>query len=343
MTPSPADPVQRGTRRNARDGNHRSHYSLFPIPYSLAHDRRGFALLSVLWILVGISALALVANLAAREAVGASRNRADLARAAWQAEDCLARTRAAIGDVLITARNEGPGATVWGRMDREIARSSLLRGTGCDVEMRAAGAALDVNAVQDETLRRLLVVLGRSPAQADSLADALADWRDEDDTPRANGAESGWYGTARMRPPRNGPIADARELRQVRGWAALPGIDTLLSAEAGRVPLSHAPPAVAAALPGLGAEAAGRLAEMRLRGDRVTDLAAFVGTLSPGARDEAMRRFQDLAGVAVMEPEAWIVTARGAVGAPPAVSVVEVRLVRASERAAVVRRRTWTE
>lgn len=314
-----------------------------PGPRSLTTDRRGFALLSVLWIIVGVSALALAANLAAREGVAAARNRADLARAAWQAEDCLARTRAAIGDALLAHRDEGPGGTVWARMDREIGDSPLLRGTGCDVEMRAAGAALDVNAAGDETLRRLLVAVGRSPAQADSLAEALADWRDEDDTARPLGAEEVWYGAAQMRRPRNGPLADVRELRQVRGWAAVPGIDTLLSAEPGRVSLSHAPPAVAASLPGLGAEAAARLAEMRLRGDRVTDLAAFVGTLSPGARDEALRRFPELAGAAVLEPEAWIVTARGAVGAPPAVSVVEVRLVRGSDRAAVVRRRTWTE
>jgi general secretion pathway protein K len=305
--------------------------------------RDGFALVSVLWLMVGISALALVANLAAREGVAAARNRADLALAAWRAEDCLARARAAIGDALIAARDEAPGASVWGRMDEEVARSPLLPGTACEVALRPAGAALDVNAAGTETIRRLLVATGLPSARADSLADALADWRDEDDTPRPLGMEAEGYRAAGMRPPRNAPLADIRELRLVRGWAAVEGVDTLLSVEPGRVPLTHAPAAVLASLPGLGAEAAGRLAEMRMRGGRVADLAAFVGTLSPGAREEAMRHFQEIAGLAVEEPEAWIVTARGAVGTPAAVSVVEVRLVRASGRAAIVRRRTWVE
>jgi type II secretory pathway component PulK len=311
--------------------------------FALSHCRKGFALLSVLWILVGISALALAANLAAREGVAAARNRADLARAAWHAQDCLERARAAIGDALLASRDEAPGAGVWGRMDREIAQSPLLAGAACTLEMRAAGSALDVNAAGDDAVRRLLLAIGRGEAEADSLVAALADWRDADDTPRPLGAERAWYAAAGMRPPRDGPIADPRELRFVRGFAAVPGIDTLLSAEPGRVAITHAGPAVLASLPGFGPEAAARALDMRMRGARVADLAVFVGSLSPGARDEAMRRFSDLVGMAVTEPEAWIVAARGSVGVPAAVSVVEVRLVRAGERAAIVRRRTWTE
>lgn len=311
--------------------------------FALSHCRKGFALLSVLWILVGVSALALAASLAAREGVASATNRADLARAAWRAEACVERARAAIADALLAHRDEPPGATVWGRMDGEVARSPHLAGTGCDLEMRAAGAALDLNAADDETLRRLLTAIGRRAAEADSLVDALADWRDPDDTPRPFGAEAGGYRAARMRPPRNGPLADVRELRGVRGWAAVGGIDTLLSVEPGRVPLGQAPPAVLASLPGFGVEAAARVAELRMRGEAVGDLAAFVGGLSPGARDEAQRRYPELVGAAVTEPEAWIVTARGAQGTPPVVGVVELRLVRAAERAAIVRRRTWTE
>jgi len=315
-----------------------------PVPPSRSLGcRSGFALVSVLWVLVGVSALALAANLAAREGVAAARNRTDLARAAWRAEDCLSRARAAIGDALLAARNEPPGSTVWGRMDREVGQSTLLAGTGCDLEVRAAGAALDVNAAEVDAIHRLLLVLGRAPAEADSLVDALADWRDEDDAARPLGAERAWYASRGMRPPRNGPLADARELRLVRGFAAVGGIDTLLSAEPGRVPLTHAAPAVLASLPGFGPEAAARALDARMRGDQPADLGTFVGSLSPGAREEAMRRYADLVGVAVTEPEAWIVTARGAEGTPPIVAAVEVRLVRAGQRAAIVRRRTWTE
>jgi general secretion pathway protein K len=309
---------------------------------AVPRGRGGFALVSVLWVLVGVSALALAANLAAREAVASARNRADLAAAGWGAEGCLERARAAVGEALA-----GPGAAedggAWGRIDRAVAESPLLAGSGCAVELRAAGAALDANAADAETLRRLFHALGRGAAHADSLADALLDWRDADDAVRPFGAEAAWYRDRRLHPPRNGPFADAREIVLVRAFGALPGIDTLLSAEPGRVPLTHAPPAVLASLPGFGAEAAARVAEMRMRGGRVADLAALGATLSPGARDELLRRFHDLAGRVAMEPDAWIVRARGAAGSPPAVAVVEARLVRAGERAAVVRRRTWAE
>lgn len=314
----------------------------FSVPPSPG-GREGFALVSVLWVLVGLSALALAGNLAAREAVASARNRADLAAAAWRAEACVERARAAITEALGEARFEAPGATVWGRMDRVVARSPLLAGMDCTLELRAAGAALDVNAADGEALRGLLTALGQPPAAADSLADALADWRDADDTPRPFGAEADWYRARGLRPPRNAPLADGRELRLVRGFERVPGIDTLLSAEAARVPLTHAPPAVLAALPGFGPEAVARATEMRTRGAQVADLATFTGSLSAGARAQALRRFPELVSAAAAEPEAWIVRGRGAVGAPAAVSVVEVRLVRAGDRAAIVRRKTWTE
>lgn len=304
---------------------------------------QGFALVSVLWILVGIAALGLAANLAARQSVASARNRVDLAAAAWRAEACVERARAAIAAALLGARYEPPGATVWGRIDRVVAEAPALAGIDCTVVVHAAGAALDVNAADEETLRRLFQGLGRAPASADSLADALADWRDGDDAPRPHGAEAEWYRARGLDRPRNGPFADAREVLRVRGMEAVPGIDTLLSAEPGRVPLMQAPPAVLAALPGLGPEAAARVAELRLRGAQVADLPAFIGSLSPGARERAMRAFPELAGAVVTEPEAWILTGRGSVGVPPAVRVLEVRLVRAGTRAALVRRRTWTE
>lgn len=306
-------------------------------------SRGGFALIAVLWIIVGMSALALAGGLAAREAVASSRNRADGADAAWRAEGCLERSRAAVAEALRAAGSEPPGLTVWARMDRIVAESNLLAGTGCDVRFRPAGAALDVNTVSDDGLRRFLRAAGAGESAVDSLADALADWRDEDATPRPLGAEAAWYAANGLRAPRDGPLADGREVLHVRGWNRLPGIDTLLSVDPGRVPLNHAPAPVLASLPGFTLEAAARLGEMRMRGDAVRDLAAFPGGLSPGARDEILRRYPEFVAAATVEPDAWIVQARVGVGTPPAVSVVEVRLVRAAARAAVVRRRTWTE
>jgi hypothetical protein len=134
-----------------------------------------------------------------------------------------------------------------------------------------------------------------------------------------------------------------RELRRVRGWTAWPGLDTLVDVDAGRVPVNHAPQAVLASLPGFGTEAVARTMEMRWRGERLPELLTLDGVLSPPARDGFRRGYAELVGAAVTEPEAWIVEARGTVGAPPLTQVVQVRLVRAGRRAAVVRRRTWSE
>jgi general secretion pathway protein K len=305
--------------------------------------RGGFALVSVLWILVGVSALALAAGLAARDAVSAARNRADLAAAAWLAEGCVERVRAAADEALAAELRGGRDPSAWRNLDRVVAESPLLAGAPCTAELHPAGAALDVNAAPAESLRRLLLAVGQTAAAADSLVDALADWRDADDVPRPLGAERGWYEARGLRPPRDGPLADVRELRWVRGWDAVPGVETLLTTEPGRISVNHAPPQVLASLPGFTPEVVSRIEEMRMRGAQVRELGALAGELTPSARDAFHRHYAELAGLATVDPEAWIVRGRGAVGAPEAVAVLEVRLAGAGDRAAVVRRRSWIE
>lgn len=308
-------------------------------------DEGGFALLAVLWIMVGVAALGVAVMLAGREAVHAARNRNDLEVARWQAEDCLERARAAVHEVLTLPEAGGMGrdAPSWATLDRAVAASPLVAEPRCDVRMRPLGARVDVNRTEPERLRTLFVAAGIPPASADSLADAVADWRDPDDIPRPLGAEAAWYRAQGRPPPRDGAFADPRELRRVRGWAAWPALDTLVDVEAARVPVNHAAPAVLASLPGFGTEAVARVLEMRWRGERIGELLVLDGALSPPARDAFRRGYAELVGVATPEPEAWIVEARGAVGAPPLTQVVQVRLVRAGRRAAVVRRKTWSE
>jgi general secretion pathway protein K len=304
-------------------------------------DRRGFALLAVLWILVGVAALGLAVSLSGREAVQAAQNRVDLARAEWQAAGCADRARAAMSEWLIRNRGAPPGpGSPWATLDSAVAASPYVQ--GCDVRLRATGAALDVNGADEETLRALFRAAGESPEAADSLTDALADWRDADGEARPLGAEADWY-AARKRPaPRDGPLADLRELRRVRGFESREGLDSLLSVDSARIDLNHAPLAVLAALPGFGTEAVARVAERRAAGERLASLASVEAGLSPAARLELDRRLPELAGLTTPEPDAWMLEAHARVGEPPVEAVVELRLVRAVDRAAIVRRRTWT-
>ncbi len=305
--------------------------------------RGGFALLAVLWVLVGLSALALGTALVAREAVSAAGNRLALERARWRAEGCLERARAAIDAALTGGARDPAGRLVtWTTLGVSDTASPLVTSAGCDISLRAAGTAVDVNAAGITQLRAGFIRgLRLSPARADSLADAILDWRDADQIARPAGAERPWY-DARKRPlPRDSLYADRRELALVRGVADVPGIDSMLDVEAGRIVLDLAPAPVLASLPGLTAEALARIAELRVRGERVGDPLRLASVLSPASRDSIAAHYQELVQLTADEPEAWVLTARGTSGAAAVRAEIELRLVRAGQRAAIVRRRTW--
>ena len=301
--------------------------------------RSGFALLAVLWVIVGVAAMALAGSLAARTAIATAQNRVDHTRAAWRAEGCLEIARATIETGLATGARS---AAAWNAVDSVLADSRDVRGADCDLTARAAGAALDVNAASADQLRALFRAAGARAGQADSLTDAVLDWRDPDDIARPNGAEAAWYTARDQLRPRNAAIADVAEFGRIRGMSEVSGIDTILGVEPGRVPLARAPLAVIASLPGFGDEAVARVGEMRLRGAPPGELLAFAASLSREARAALLARYPELVALVATEPDAWIVTSRATDGPRHIITAtIEARLVRAGTRAAIVRRRTW--
>lgn len=314
--------------------------------------RAGFVLLAVLWVMVGVSALGLALALSARNAIRGAENRRSSQIAAWKAEGCAEQARVVIAAALsgesdgrsvnLLARSD-PARSGWRALDRVLAESPLMMSSGCMVTLRAAGSAIDVNAASEELLHDFFAGLVSSNDLADSLTQALLDWRDPDDIPRPVGAEREWYEGEGRAPPRNGPIASIRELRYVRGLDAIGGLDSLLAVEPGRIDLAHAPLAVVAALPGFTSEAVARVAEERLRGIPTTDLLSLSARLSPAARATLVSRYADLARLTVTEPDAWILESRSSAGEPRVTEVLELRLVRAGARAAIVRKRSWAE
>lgn len=303
--------------------------------------RRGFALLAVLWVLVGLAGLALVGSAAGREQLAATGNRVDLTRARWTAEGCLERARAAINGALRSSSAGASRENPWTWLDRIIEDAPILRGAGCHLTMRPVGRALDVNHADREQLRALFVGLGQTPDAADSLCDALEDWIDPDEVPRPAGAERPWYERAGKLPPRDGPLASIEELHRVRGFDRFTGLDSVLSVEAGRIVPARASITVLATLPGMTSEAVGRIAEMRERGAPVSDLSLLAGALSPAARSALLARYADLARLVASEPDAWLVTATASEGPRGVTATIELRLVRAGDRAAIVRQRRW--
>ena len=225
---------------------------------------RGFALLTVLWAIVVLGVLALEIATSARGARAAASNLRTEARARWAARAGLARTLETL-DRVVAANLVG--------IDLAAAGDSVLRpldleidGTAVHVEVLDARARLDLNRAGDVELRRLFVAIGVRAARADSLADAVLDFRDRDDLHRARGAERDAYrGAAR---PKNAPFDAVDEVRRVHGFSEelfLRVRPYLTVAGDGRVNVNSAPAAVLRTVDGIDESAARRIVQRRAR------------------------------------------------------------------------------
>lgn len=280
-------------------------------------NRRGFALLAVLWVVAILGIVVGSSMRLARVGAGASTNRVTLTRAGWAREACLE---------ILLARYAAEASV------RLLDTVDLGRGTWCRAELEDAGSRLDLNHAVPEALR---TVIG-----SDSLADALLDWRDADDDSRPHGAEAEWYLSVGRRPPRNGPLADVAELRLIRGFGdTVVGALTPLLTTRGtaRLNLNSAPAPLLATLPGVGPEAIDVVSGRRLTGQRIQGIDQLAGLLSPPAREALLARYQELGPLAVVEPAGFTAVLEGGVeGAAPVARAV-LMLVPAGSRLAVVR------
>lgn len=281
-------------------------------------NRRGFALLAVLWIIAGAAVVAMGVALAARERVRTAFNRSTLLRAEWNADDCVARATAALDGLLL--RRAGPagggGAAPSDSLPLLVARDPAVRDCPGTVLIEPVGMTIDLATASAPMLRRALDVQGIPRPLADSLVDALLDWRDADDTPRAHGCEARCAAALGLDSPRNAAFVDIAELGSVRGfarWDALLGahgspvaLDQLFTTEPGRVAVAWAPFEILAVLPGLGVAGARDIVAHRRTGlVGVRDLASVRLALSSVTRDSFALAFDALSRVATIIPDAW--------------------------------------
>jgi type II secretory pathway component PulK len=302
--------------------------------------RTGFVMLTVLWVLAAASTVALALALEGRDGVNASRNRVNAERAWARANDCLSRARLAADAVLAANPDPGANAAAWRSLGALVAESGMPMGADCTAEFEAAGTRLNINTADSAQCAAVLRASGFG-GTSDAMTAALLDWRDDDDSARALGAESDWYVAAGRFPPRNGPLADVRELARVRGFEDAAGLDSVFTTEPGRIAINSAGAVVLAAVPGFSDEVIARVLELRARGTPVTDILSLAGMLSTPASEAIIAQYKEFASAATVDPDAWIVTASGTAGFPAVHSSIQVRLVHASTRMVVVRQRTW--
>ncbi|HEX7938600.1 MAG TPA: hypothetical protein VF483_06370 [Gemmatimonadaceae bacterium] len=297
-------------------------------------QRRGYVLLTTLWMLVALSAVAAATALVARRALAAAANRTAFIRAGWVAEGCASAAMSGLERALAEA---GDPARTWESLD-SLAES--YSSPNCFVAVRPVGLSLNVNTASEADLIRFARAMRLDPARADSLAAAILDWRDADSIPRPAGTEATWYRAAGRLGPRNAPFQSPRELLLVRGAKWLPGIDTLLSPENDPVLLTRAPEAVIAGLPHLPAEAVGAILAAR-RSERHLDLAAIAQRLNPPVRTTLLANLPALSALTTSAPAAWILECKGFSGAPPRQARLRLRVSRDGARLAVLRREIW--
>jgi general secretion pathway protein K len=220
--------------------------------------QRGIVLVTVLWSIALLSALAMAASVSFR---------------GFAAVTAIGRDRVQ-GEALLTAGLEVAAAIVSNAEDNPLngVETTMTLSTGIvGARVSDEGGRIDIGKAPVEVLAALLRAAGAPDQQADGVAAAIVQWRNHAASgPGAPGADSA--NGANSAGNADHPFADISELTKVPGvaprWiAAIRGLATVYGSETVN-PLT-APAAVIAALPGV---------------DRNT-LAAFLAVRSQAPKD----------------------------------------------------------
>lgn len=305
-------------------------------PYS-TQGRRGVALLTALWLTAALSAVILVAEIDARDAVAAARNRMGIERGHWMARGCLAVLTHAIDAWLASATDDAMRQARWRHLDRDRSKWMPTAGSECAVRLEAVGARLPINAADRTMLISLFEAVGLGDGRFD-LAESLLDWTDPDDSVRHHGAEIAWYRAMGRITPRNGPLVDVAELAHVRGFERAHALlRPFVTTADVRVSLDHAPRAVLLALPGFSLEAAERLLERRTLGQPPDDVRSLIDLVSGSAAERLRERFPELAVAAVAGTPGWYLDIGTSIGTPAVGLEMRAELSRTSHHVAIDR------
>jgi len=202
--------------------------------------RRGVVLVTVLWTVALLSALAMAASVSFRGFAGIA---------------AVGRDRVQ-GEALLTAGLEVAAGVVANADDRpliEIETTVHLSTGSVRARLRDEGGRIDIGKAPVAVLAALLRSVGTPEAQTYGVAQSIVEWRSRDDN-RSDGAARPPNGSPKT-PDTDQPFTDVREVAQVPGmapgWAAaLAPLTTVFGAETVN-PLT-APAGVIAALPGVG-------------------------------------------------------------------------------------------
>jgi len=171
----------------------------------LITHQRGIALITVMWMVAFLTVMAASVTVLARSDIQLARNVVGVAQARSEAEG---------GIYYAVTRLIDTSHTQW------IGNGSIhpvpVSGMKVEVTVQDEAGRIDINVADANLLRSLFIAGGAEPDLADECADAVMDWRDEDQLRRTHGAEWDDYVAAGLAyAPRNGPFLDIGELQMV--------------------------------------------------------------------------------------------------------------------------------
>ncbi|MGF1604725.1 MAG: general secretion pathway protein GspK [Rhodothalassiaceae bacterium] len=224
---------------------------------SIEQPRRGFALILVLWVagLAGLLGLLIMRTVQTEQHL--ARNQIEAMQAEALADGAIYW---AIGLLATSTQDSRLAGPVRPQVEPFFGRVG--------VTIQPVAGLIDLNSEpQAVVLAGLLQALGVPEPEALALTARIADWRDEDDTPRPGGAEAPAYQAAGRPGPLNAPFQSVSALRGVLGLspdlaARLAPYVTVRSGGILDVGFSPAPVRLAVAAVG-GAAPAGNVTESR--------------------------------------------------------------------------------
>lgn len=278
----------------------------------VARDRRGVALMLVLWLIVVLGALAAGVGASMRSEARVVANVRARSAARYAAESGIVAATVRLKAILRAAETPHEQALVFRQLDRLLAqlRDEALGGVRYQVVVADLNARIDLNAADEATLLGLVQqFVGDATGRV--LVDALEDWKDGDDVPRPAGAEAAAY-VAAGSPfrPANRPLQRLDELTRIVGFTD--SIASLLAPymtvrSDGRINLNTAPEPALAAIPWLGPAGAAAIVAERERGTVYESPAAAITQLT---RETSVVRSVDVRGITTM-PRRILIISRG--------------------------------
>jgi general secretion pathway protein K len=276
---------------------------------TISRGRRGVALVLVLWLIVVLGAITAAVVASSRSGSQVLVNARTRIVARYASESGIVAARPLLQQLAFAY---SPSQQVLAITALNGAMQDLqevdLGAARFGVTLTDLNARLDLNQSDPEAVVGLISEFtSRSAAQ--SIGDALLDWRDGDDLVRSQGAEKEAYqraGSAYV--PRNAPLTRLDELLRIRGVtdSLAQMLDPYITVNSDfRLDVNAAPEPVLAAFPGIGIGGARELIARRQSGPftSVSEVLTLLRAGSGGADGQLP--------VLAVAPSRLLVTSRG--------------------------------